>query len=80
MSQLLTEPTMHQQPEQASPIFQRIGAFAVAARGIGFARTGSMNLARFRPSSTNPHKSVSNVEFNQVMGREQSQQLDTKIN
>jgi hypothetical protein len=39
-----------------------------------------MNLARFRPSSRNPHKSVSNVEFNQVLDREQSQQLDTKIN
>jgi hypothetical protein len=48
--------------------------------GIGFARTGSMNLARFRPSSRNPHKSVSNVQFNQVVGRAQRKQLDTKIN
>jgi len=48
--------------------------------GMGFARTGSMNLAGFRPSSRNPHKSISNVEFNQVVGRAQRQQLDTKIN
>jgi hypothetical protein len=28
-------------------------------------------LARFRPSSRNPHKSVSDVQFNQVVGRAQ---------
>jgi hypothetical protein len=53
---------------------------ALREGGMSFARTGRMNLARFRPSSRNPHKSVSNVEFNQVLDREQSQQLDTKIN
>src|ERR1700676_210381 len=32
MSQLITEPTSHQQPEQTSSTVQRIAAFAVAAR------------------------------------------------
>ncbi len=80
MSQLITESTLHQQLEQTSNIPANRRFLQVAARGMGFARTGSMNLAGFRPSSTNPHKSVPNVEFNQVAGREQSQQLDTKIN
>jgi hypothetical protein len=48
--------------------------------GLGFARTGSMNLARFRPSSRNPHKSVCDMQFNQIVSGAQRQQSGTKIN
>jgi hypothetical protein len=48
--------------------------------GMGFARTGSMNLARFRPFSRNPHKSVSDMQFNQIVAGAQRQQSGTKIN
>jgi hypothetical protein len=34
----------------------------------------SMNLARFRPSSRNPYKPVSDVQFNHVVSRAQRQQ------
>jgi quinol monooxygenase YgiN len=37
-----------------------------------------MNLARFRPSSRNPHKSVSDARFNQVVSRAQRQQNGQK--
>jgi hypothetical protein len=48
--------------------------------GMGFALTGRMNLARFRPSSRNPHKSVCDMQFNQNVGGAQRQQSGTKIN
>ena len=38
------------------------------------------NVAGFRPSSRNPHKSVSDMQFNQVVSRARHQQLDIKIN
>jgi hypothetical protein len=38
------------------------------------------NVAGFRPSGRNPHKSISDVQFNQVVSRARHQQLDIKIN
>jgi hypothetical protein len=38
------------------------------------------DVAGFRPSGRNPHKSVSDVQFNQVVSRARHQQLDIKIN
>jgi hypothetical protein len=46
---------------------------------VGFSLR-STNLAGFRPSSRNPHKSVCDMQFNQIVSGAQRQQTGTKIN
>jgi len=53
---------------------------AFLGRRHGFARTRSVNIARFRPFSKTPHKSVSDMQFNQIIGGAQSQQSGININ
>src|SRR5207245_10501945 len=43
--------------------------------GLSVGTTWMMNLARFRPSSRNPHKSVCDMQFNQIVSTARRRQI-----